>query len=77
MELAPSCLCFFILQLPANTKPTEPLRPAERHGPVAGTFGSTPTRSYPSARAREQLLFRENRLEVARAANNFAQFALN
>ena len=77
MELAPSCLCFFAGQLAANVKPTARHRSAGHRGPVAGTLGFTGTRRFPSVVAGEQLLFRENRPEGARVANNFAQFALN
>lgn len=77
MELAPSRLCFFILQLPANAEATAGHRPAKPGGRAAGTLGSPGTRLFPAGRSGEQLLFRENPLEAPRAANNFAQFASN
>lgn len=77
MELAPSCLCFFILQLSANIKATAENQPTEPHGLVAEIFGFPGTHLFSSGSAGEQLLFQENPLEVTRAVNNFAQFALN
>lgn len=77
MELAQSCLCFFILHLPPTVRPPERFWPAEPHGLTAETLGFTRTNLSPRAGAAEQLLFRENRLQVARAADNFARFASN
>lgn len=77
MELAQSRLCFFILQLPSNMKTTSRYRSSRRRGPIAETLSFAATHLFPSVRAAEQLLFQENPLEVTRAVNNFAQFALN
>lgn len=77
MELAPSRLCFFVLQLSSNIKTTDGYRSTKHHGLVAETLGFTATHLSCFLRAAEQLLFQENPLEVTRAVNNFAQFALN
>lgn len=77
MELAPSRLCFFILQLPTNIKATAENWSTKHYGLIADTLSFPGTHLFPLGRAGEQLLFQENRLEVTRAVNNFAHFALN
>lgn len=77
MELALSRLCFFLLQFSANTNATGVERPAKQHERTAETLGFPEIPRSSLADAGEQLLFQENRLEVARAVNNFARFALN
>ena len=77
MELAPSCLCFFVLQLSPNASAAAHEASAGPRGRLAGTWGSAGGRSAALVGAVRQLLFGENPPEDTRAAADFAQFASN